>query len=67
MQLRQYRASPENIYADGELEESAIAEDFSVVRKESRRMVTRLVRMYDLEEIISVGFRVNSKLGIQSH
>ena len=54
-----------NIYADGELEESATAEDFSVVRKEGRRMVTRLVRMYDLEAIISVGFRVNSKLGIQ--
>ena len=54
-----------NIYADGELEESTTAEDFSVVRKEGRRMVTRRVRMYDLEAIISVGFRVNSKLGIQ--
>ena len=54
-----------NIYADGELEESATAEDFSVVRKEGRRTVTRRVRMYDLEAIISVGFRVNSKLGIQ--
>lgn len=54
-----------NIYADGELEESATAEDFSVVRKEGRRTVARRVRMYDLEAIISVGFRVNSKLGIQ--
>ena len=54
-----------NIYADGELEESATAEDFSVVRKEGARMVSRRVRMYDLEAIISVGFRVNSKLGIQ--
>ena len=54
-----------NIYADGELEESATAEDFSVVRKEGARMVTRCVRMYDLEAIISVGFRVNSKRGIQ--
>ena len=54
-----------NIYADGELEESATAEDFSVVRKEGRRTVSRRVRMYDLEAIISVGFRVNSKLGIQ--
>ena len=54
-----------NIYADGELEEAATAEDFSVVRKEGARMVTRCVRMYDLEAIISVGFRVNSKRGIQ--
>ena len=54
-----------NIYADGELEESATAEDFSVVRQEGHRMVSRRVRMYDLEAIISVGFRVNSKLGIQ--
>ena len=54
-----------NIFADGELEESATAEDFSVVRKEGRRTVVRRVRMYDLEAIISVGFRVNSKLGIQ--
>ena len=54
-----------NIYADGELEESATAEDFSVVRKEGTRTVSRRVRMYDLEAIISVGFRVNSKRGIQ--
>ena len=54
-----------NIYADGELEESATAEDFSVVRKEGTRTVSRRVRMYDLEAIISVGFRVNYKRGIQ--
>ena len=54
-----------NIYVDGELEESATAEDFSVVRKEGTRTVSRRVRMYDLEAIISVGFRVNSKRGIQ--
>ena len=54
-----------NIYSDGELEESSTAEDFSVVRKEGSRMVSRRVRLYDLEAIISVGFRVNSRLGIQ--
>ena len=37
-----------NIYADGELEETATAEDFSVVRKEGTRTVSRRVRMYDL-------------------
>lgn len=53
-----------NIYSEGELEESATAEDFSVVRKEGRRMVSRHVRFYNLDAIISVGFRVNSRLGI---
>ena len=54
-----------NVYSEGELEESSTAEDFSVVRKEGGRTVSRWIRMYDLEAIISVGFRVNSKLGIQ--
>ena len=53
-----------NIYADGELDETATAENFSVVRKEGRRMVSRHVRFYNLDAIISVGFRVNSRLGI---
>ena len=53
-----------NIYADSELEEATTAEDFSVVRKEGARMVSRHVRMYNLEAIISVGFRVNSRRGI---
>ena len=53
-----------NIYADGELDETATAEDSSVVRKEGRRMVSRHVRFYNLDAIISVGFRVNSRLGI---
>lgn len=53
-----------NIYADGELDETATAEDFSVVRKEGRRMVSRRVKFYNLDAIISVGFRVNSRLGI---
>ncbi|MCQ2367765.1 MAG: virulence RhuM family protein [Kiritimatiellae bacterium] len=54
-----------NIFSDGELDEDSTAEDFSVVRKEGSRYVSRKVRMYNLEGIISVGFRVNSKLGIQ--
>ena len=53
-----------NIYADGELDETATAEDFSVVQKEGRRMVSRRVKFYNLDAIISVGFRVNSRLGI---
>ena len=50
-----------NIYADGELEESATTEDFSVVRQEGSRTVTRKVKHYNLDAIIAVGYRVNSK------
>ena len=54
-----------NIYTEGELEESATAEDSSVVRLEGKRKVARRVRFYNLDAIISVGFRVNSKLGVR--
>lgn len=54
-----------NIYAEGELEEAATAEDSSVVRLEGKRKVARRVRFYNLDAIISVGFRVNSKLGVR--
>ena len=54
-----------NIYTEGELEESATAEDSSVVRLEGKRKVARCVRFYNLDAIISVGFRVNSKLGVR--
>ena len=54
-----------NIYSEGELLESATAEDSSVVRQEGRRRVARRVRFYNLDAIISVGFRVNSRRGIQ--
>ncbi len=49
-----------NIYAEGELTESATTEEFSVVQKEGTRNVTRRTRFYDLDAIISVGYRVNS-------
>lgn len=49
-----------NIYADQELEESATTEDFSVVRQEGARQVKRQLKHYNLDAIISVGYRVNS-------
>ena len=54
-----------NIYKDNELEESATAEDFSVVQMEGSREVTRTITCYSLEAIIAVGYRVNSERGIQ--
>lgn len=54
-----------NIYADGELGEKATTEVFSVVQKEGKRSVKRDVTHYNLDMIISVGYRVNSKRGTQ--
>jgi prophage maintenance system killer protein len=54
-----------NIFSDGELGEPATTEDFSVVQTEGRRKVTRTVKHYNLDAIISVGYRVNSKLGVR--
>ncbi|MCD6026149.1 MAG: death-on-curing family protein [Solimicrobium sp.] len=54
-----------NIYASGELLETATAEDFSVVQQEGQRSVSRKTKHYNLDAIISVGYRVNSKRGTQ--
>ncbi len=54
-----------NIFLEGELSEPATAEDFSVVQTEGRRQVTRTVKHYNLDAIISVGYRVNSRRGVQ--
>jgi hypothetical protein len=54
-----------NSYLEGELEESATTEDFSVVQQEGSRNVTRTVKHYNLDAILSVGYRVNSKRGTQ--
>ncbi|CAH1905939.1 putative DNA-binding protein in cluster with Type I restriction-modification system [Candidatus Nitrotoga sp. HW29] len=54
-----------NIFADGELSEVATIEDSSVVRQEGKRQVTRKVRHYNLDAIISVGYRISSKRAVQ--
>jgi prophage maintenance system killer protein len=53
-----------NIYKSGELEEISTTEKYSVVRQEGKRQVKRLINYYNLDAIISVGYRVNSKRGI---
>lgn len=50
-----------SIYADGELDENRTAKKSFVVRQEGTRQVRREVNMYNLDAIISVGYRVNSK------
>ena len=50
----------QNIYNDGELSENATTEEISVVRQEGNRQVNRKLKYYNLDTIISVGYRVNS-------
>lgn len=50
-----------NIFADGELMSEATTEKISVVQKEGNRDVERNRVFYNLDAIISVGYRVNSK------
>ena len=50
-----------NIYAEGELDETATAEESSVVQMEGSRQVRRPAKLYNLDAIISVGYRVNSR------
>lgn len=54
-----------NIYTDGELFEGATAENFSVVQTEGNREVRRNIKFYNLDAIIAVGYRVNSKRATQ--
>ena len=49
-----------NIYTSEELQKEATTEFFSVVQTEGERQVTRKTRFYNLDAIISVGYRVNS-------
>ena len=50
-----------NIYDSDELEKDRTIEDFSIVQKEGNRSVKRSVEFYNLDAIIAVGYRVNSK------
>lgn len=50
-----------NIYEDGELERNSTISKMEIVQKEGNRNVAREVEFYNLDAIISVGYRVNSK------
>ena len=50
-----------NIYRDGELDEKRTAKEIFAVRKEGNREVRRKIKVYNLDAIISVGYRVNSR------
>ena len=54
-----------NIFDDGELDRKSTIQEFQIVDIEGKRTVTRTVRCYNLDAIISVGYRVNSRRGVQ--
>ncbi len=49
------------IYAEGELQEEATSSEFAVLQHEGGRQVSRKAKFYNLDAIISVGYRVNSR------
>jgi len=51
-----------NIFAEGELLEPATIKDYLIVRSEGIRQVTRTVKHYNLDAIISVGYRIKSSV-----
>lgn len=54
-----------NIYTEGELDESSTIRKNRIVQDEGNRMVEREVSFYNLEMIISIGYRVRSHRGTQ--
>ena len=68
-----FQTTPQNvtlhlkaIFAERELDEAATCKDYLQVRREGKREVSRSLRCYRLEAILSVGYRVRSHRGIQS-
>ncbi|MDE6801882.1 MAG: virulence RhuM family protein, partial [Muribaculaceae bacterium] len=54
-----------NIYKEGELDEMATVKEYLIVQKEGSRHVQRNIAHYNLDVIISVGYRVKSLRGTQ--
>ncbi len=54
-----------NVFAEGELEPTATIRKFRIVRQEGQRQVEREIEHYNLDVIISVGYRVKSRQGTQ--
>ena len=54
-----------NVFKEGELEQEATVKEYLTVQKEGKRDVTRQVKYYNLDVIISVGYRVKSQRGVQ--
>jgi len=55
----------QNIYIDGELEQKSTSSKMEQVQKEGNRDVRRSIEYYNLDIIIAVGYRINSKKATQ--
>ncbi len=53
------------IFKEGELEENSTVKEYLTVQNEGERKVSRKIKIYNLDVIISVGYRVKSKTGTQ--
>ncbi len=53
------------VFSSGELEAEATSKDYLLVQTEGQRRVRRRVKHYNLDAIISVGYRVNSRRGVR--
>ena len=54
-----------NVYEEGELGGEATIRKFRIVRQEGNRQVRRAIDHYNLDVIISVGYRVKSQRGVR--
>lgn len=54
-----------NVFTEGELSEAATVANFATVQDEGERQVSRSITYYNLDVIISVGYRVKSLRGVQ--
>lgn len=54
-----------NIYEEGELDKESTWREFRQVQKEGNREISRKASVYNLDVIISVGYRVKSKVGVE--
>ncbi len=52
-----------NVFKEGELDQKSTVKDYLTVQKEGKRVISRKVKYYNLDVIISVGYRVKSKRG----
>lgn len=65
MDVRTINEHIRKIYADNELSEAATVRNFRIVQTEGSREVSREVKHYSLQMIISIGFKVNNERAVQ--
>jgi hypothetical protein len=54
-----------NVFREKELKRSGTVAKFATVQNEGKRLISRNIEHYNLDVIISIGYRVNTKRGVQ--